>query len=116
MDPLTKDTIFYIGTVCAILSTIVTGYIALKGMKPKQLLDGSQAAENFQDIIIKMQAEMVDMKAKLEGKQLRMGVEITVEIDKEPLIEVKSVEWISKAAYTPSHTKPQPRKFGRTKP
>ena len=75
-------------------------------MKPKTLLDDSSAAENFQDIVIKMQTKQAELEAKIEGKQLNLN--ITVEIDKAPIIN----EWGWTNKDSPTKQQPQRNRAG----
>jgi len=84
------------GSVLGILSALFIAINAFRGQKPKMLLDGSAAAENFQEIIIRMQTEMEVLKNKVDGKQLTMNLDITVEIDKLPTVSVNSYTWANK--------------------
>ena len=98
-----KDSVAIGSLIFSAFAVLITAWVALKGAKPKQLLDSSAAAENFQEIVIKMQKEMEEMRMKIEGKQLR--VHMTIEIDKEPIVD--RWEWMSKND-VPTKQLPQP--------
>lgn len=86
-----KDTIFSLGIIFSIVMSIIGGYAALKNIRPKNLLDGSQAAENFQDIVIRLQGEVKELRDRVDGKQLK--VHMTIEIDKAPIVD--HWQWIN---------------------
>lgn len=53
-------TFAFFGAVGGVAGTWAT----LKGIRPKNLLDDSSAAENFQKIVIELQAEMIDLRTQ----------------------------------------------------
>ncbi len=77
--------------IASVFAVIISSYVALKGARPKQFLDGSVAAENFQDVVIKLQGEVKDLRDKMDGKQLK--VHMTIEIDKAPIVD--DWQWVN---------------------
>ena len=59
-----KDILLTIATISGLFGGLVGGWATIRGIKPKNLLDDSSAAENFQKIVIELQAEMVDLRTQ----------------------------------------------------
>ena len=96
----------WITLIASVFAVLISSYVALKGVRPKQLLDGSTAAENFQDIVVKLQGEVKELRDKLDGKQLK--VHMTIEIDKAPTVD--KWEWVN--IHDADTIKAPPRKSG----
>ena len=59
-----KDILLTLSLIFGAFGSIVGSYVAVKSIRPKSLLDSSQAAENFQEIVVKLQAEMEDLRTQ----------------------------------------------------
>lgn len=106
-----KDVLAVITAIFSVFAVVISAYVAFRSLKPKMLLDGSQAAENFQAVAVKLQAEVKELREMVEGKQLRVNLDIVVQIDKKPEVEINGFEWVS-IGDSQIKTKPLPPKKG----